>query len=69
MEYLLIFIFLIQIIPINLKAQIVQKAELAILANEGKDTIIWHIYGDSSAHQGMCIYGTFRVWQILIHPI
>jgi alpha-N-arabinofuranosidase len=41
----------------QLMAQNTQKAELTVLANEGKHTINKHIYGHFSEHLGRCIYG------------
>jgi alpha-N-arabinofuranosidase len=41
----------------GLRAQNGTKAELTILANEGKHNISKHIYGHFSEHLGRCIYG------------
>jgi alpha-N-arabinofuranosidase len=52
-----IFVFLFFLALINLHAQTAKKAELTILAREGKHTISRHIYGHFSEHLGRCIYG------------
>lgn len=57
MKKLSIIIFLCQLILVSLYAQNNKKAELTVLANEGKHTINKHIYGHFSEHLGRCIYG------------